>query len=76
MVMDPHRAALLFRCEDAYRGIREASCLNTVILAIQRAEAALAALILSLEPDDLETSANLARLTEFRSLSRSMRRIG
>lgn len=70
------RAALLSRCEDAYRGIRDASGLNAVIVAIEQAEKALAALILSSEPDDLETSINCARLADFRSLSRSMRRIG
>jgi hypothetical protein len=73
--MDPRRAALMSRCADAYRGVREANGLNGVIAAIERAEQALAALILSLEPDDVEARINCPRLAEFRSLSRSMRRI-
>jgi hypothetical protein len=68
-------AALISRCEDAYRGIREAKGLNAVISAVERAEDALAALILALEPDDIETRATLLRLADFRNLSRSMRRI-
>jgi hypothetical protein len=69
------RAALLARCEDAYRGIRDARGMNSVITAVERAEDALGALILALEPRDIETRATLLRLADFRDLSRSMRRI-
>jgi hypothetical protein len=69
------RAALLSRCEDAYRGIHEARGMNAIISAVERAEDALATLILALEPDDIETRATMARLADFRDLSRSMRRI-
>ena len=69
------RAALISRYEDAYRRIRDASGLNAMIIAIEEAEQVLAALILSSERDDGETRANLARLVDFRSLSRAMRRI-
>jgi hypothetical protein len=69
------RAALLSRCEDAYQGIRDARGMNAVISAVERAEAALGALILALEPNDIETRATVVRLVDFRSLSRSMRRI-
>ena len=69
------RAALLSRCEDAYRGIRGAKDLNSCIIAIERAEQALAAMILFSERDDIETCANITRLVDFRDLSRSMRRI-
>jgi hypothetical protein len=69
------RAALLSRCEDAYRGIRDAKGLNAVISAVERAEQALAELILSSERDDIERRATLLRLADFRDLSRSMRRI-
>ena len=70
------RAALLSRCEDAYREIRGAKDLSACIIAIERAEQALAAMILFSERDDIETCANIARLVDFRDLSRSMRRIG
>jgi hypothetical protein len=69
------RAALLSRCEDAYRGIRDARGMNAVITAVERAEDALGALILALEPGDIETRATVVRLADFRDLSRSMRRI-
>ena len=69
------RAALLSRCEDAYRGICDARGLNAVITAIERAEQALAELILSSERDDIERRATVVRLADFRHLSRSMRRI-
>jgi hypothetical protein len=39
--MDENRAALLSRCEDAYRGVRDAKGLNDIISAIERAEDAL-----------------------------------
>ena len=73
--MDENRAALLSRCEDAYRGVRDAKGLNDIISAIERAEDALGALILALDGDDIETRATVARLADFRNLSRSMRRI-
>jgi hypothetical protein len=69
------RAALLSRCEDAYRGIRDAKGMNAIISAVERAEDALGALILALEPGDIETRVSVARLADFRDLSRSMRRI-
>ena len=69
------RAALLSRCADAYQGIREAKGMNAIIIALERAEDALGALILALEPNDIETRASVARLADFRNLSRSMRRI-
>jgi hypothetical protein len=69
------RAALLSRCEDAYQGICNAKGLNAIISAVERAEDALGALILALEPNDIETRATLLRLADFRDLSRSMRRI-
>ena len=49
--------------------------LNSVIVALERVEEVLAALILSSEPDDIETRATVLRLADFRNLSRSMRRI-
>jgi hypothetical protein len=69
------RAALLSRCEDAYQGIRDAKGLNAIIGAVEQAQDALGALILALEPDDIETRATVVRLADFRELSRSMRRI-
>lgn len=69
------RAALLSRCADAYQGIRDARGMNAIISAVEQAEDALGALILALEPDDIETRATVVRLADFRNLSRRMRRI-
>jgi hypothetical protein len=69
------RDALLSRCEDAYQGIRDARGMHAILSAVERAEDALGALILALEPGDIETRATLLRLADFRDLSRSMRRI-
>ena len=68
------RAALVSRCA-AYQGIRDARGMNAIIIALERAEDALGALILALEPGDIETRATMVRLGDFRNLSRSMRRI-
>jgi len=69
------RSALIADCELAFAGVRDAKSLNSFIIAVERVEEVLAALILSSEPDDVETRATVARLADFRNLSRSMRRI-
>ena len=69
------RSALIADCELAFAGVRDAKGLNSVIVALERVEEVLAALILSSEPDDIETRATVLRLADFRNLSRSMRRI-
>jgi len=69
------RGTLIADCELAFAGVRDAKGLNSVIMAVERVEEALAALILSSEPDDIETRATVARLADFRDLSRSMRGI-
>jgi hypothetical protein len=76
MVMDSDRHSLLGRYELACAGIGDARGLNAIIIAIERTEEALAALILASEEDGLETAVTIARLVNFRSLSRAMRRIG